>query len=61
MDKARCNNLQTKLKNEALAMLALTGHEESVTEYQQAIRLVGKPLMSLSQLLSPKGQWLPQG
>ena len=42
MDKARCNNLQTKLKNEALAMLALTGHEESVTEYQQAIRLVGK-------------------
>ena len=42
MDKARCSNLQTKLKNEALAMLALTGHEKSVTEYQQAIRLVGK-------------------
>ena len=42
MDKARCSNLQTKLKNEALAMLALTGHEESDTEYQQAIRLVGK-------------------
>lgn len=41
MDKVRCSNLQKKLRNEALAMLSLTGHGEWVTEYQQAIRLVG--------------------
>lgn len=41
MDKVRCSNLQKKLRNEALAMLSLTGHDEWVTEYQQAIRLVG--------------------
>ena len=41
MDKVRCSNLQKKLENEALAMLSLTGHDEWVTEYQQAIRLVG--------------------
>ena len=42
MDKARCSNLQKKLRNEALAMLSLTGHGEWVSEYQQAIQLVGK-------------------
>lgn len=42
MDKARSSNLQKRLRNEALAILSLTGHEEWGTEYQQAIRLVGK-------------------
>lgn len=42
MDKARSSNLQKKLRNEAMAMLGLTGHEAWLTEYQQAIQLVGK-------------------
>lgn len=42
MDKARSSNLQKRLRNEAMAILSLTGHEEWGTEYQQAIRLVGK-------------------
>ena len=42
MDKAKISNLQRKLRNEAMAMLGLAGHEAWLTEYQQAIRLVGK-------------------
>ena len=42
MDKARSSTLQKRLRNEAMAMLGLAGCEASVTEYQQAIRLVGK-------------------
>lgn len=42
MDKARSRNLQLRLRNEAIAVLTLAGHEGWGTEYQQAIRLVGK-------------------
>lgn len=42
MDKARSSNLQMRLRNEAMAVLSLAGHEEWATEYEQAIRLVGK-------------------
>lgn len=42
MDKARIRNLQLRLRNEAMAVLSLAGHEGWGTEYQQAIRLVGK-------------------
>ena len=42
MDKARSSNLQLRFQNEAMAVLSLAGHEGWGTEYQQAIRLVGK-------------------
>lgn len=42
MDKARSRNLQTRLRNEAMVVLSLSGHEGWGTEYEQAIRLVGK-------------------
>ena len=42
MDKARSSNLQMRLRNEAMAVLSLAGHEGWGTEYEQAIRLVGK-------------------
>ena len=42
MDRARSSNLQMRLQNEAMAVLSLAGHEEWGTEYEQAIRLVGK-------------------
>ena len=42
MNQTRSSNLQRRLKDEAMAMLGLAGHEAWLTEYQQAIRLVGK-------------------
>ena len=42
MDKTRSRTLQLRLRNEAMAMLGLACHEAWLTEYQQAIRLVGK-------------------
>ena len=42
MNQTRSSNLQRRLRDEAMAMLGLAGHESWVAEYQQAIRLVGK-------------------
>lgn len=42
MDQARSINLQKRLRNEAMALLALAGCETCVTEYQEVIQLVGK-------------------
>ncbi len=42
MEQARSKSLQQKLCNEALAIMELGGHGANVTNYEQAIRLVGK-------------------
>ena len=42
MKQAKNSFLQKRLADEAMAILGITGHDANVSEYQQAIRLVGK-------------------
>lgn len=42
MEQERSRQLQKKLANEAMAILELGGYEENVSQFEQAIWLVGK-------------------